>query len=259
MKPLYCLAALAFAAQPVYAGSWYEKKAKGALLYDLYKKAGVPERAVQRTFEFLDLNSDKDFNVRADDHLVRKEIANKNYAIVIDFSKPSTQRRLYLLNLKTGQVEKYFVAHGINTGDIEAEKFSNAIDSRKSSLGLYLTGSSYVGKHGESIYLYGLEKSNDRAFERAIVMHGASYVSMDFLGKHGRMGRSWGCPVVSDAIIKKLIPIIKEGAVVYAYHKDLMPMTQTSPTVQNVSNNKAKTSKNSNNIVPQEIDPRDRH
>ncbi|MDG0818249.1 murein L,D-transpeptidase catalytic domain family protein [Bdellovibrio svalbardensis] len=255
MKPLYCLAALAFVAQPVYAGSWYEKKAKGALLYDTYKKAGVPEQAVQRTFEFLDINEEKEFKVRAADRLVSKEITNKNYAIVIDFSKPSSERRLYLLNLKTGDVEKYYVAHGVNTGDDEAEKFSNTPDSKKSSLGLYLTGSPYVGKHGESLYLYGLEKSNDRAFERSIVMHGASYVSTDFLDKYGRMGRSWGCPAVSQAIIKKLIPIIKDGAVVYAYHKDLMPMTQTSPTVQNVSNNKTKTSNNSEDIVPEEIDP----
>ncbi len=255
MKPLYCLAALAFVAQPVYAGSWYEKKAKGALLYDTYRKAGVPEQAVQRTFEFLDLNDDKEFKVRADDQLVSKEIANKNYAIIIDFSRPSSERRLFLLNLKTGEVDKYFVAHGVNTGDDDAEKFSNTPDSKKSSLGIYITGSSYVGKHGESLHLYGVEKSNDRAFERSIVMHGASYVSMDFLDKYGRMGRSWGCPAVSQAIIKKLIPIIKDGAVVYAYHKDLMPMTKTSPAIQNVGNNKAKASGNSNEVMPEEIDP----
>lgn len=255
MKPLYCLAALVFIAPPVYAGSWYEKKANGALLYDLYKKAGVPEQAVQRTFEFLDLNETKEIKVRADDKLVSKEIDNKNYAVIIDFTKPSSERRLYLMNLKTGQVDKYFVAHGVNTGDDDAERFSNLPDSRKSSLGLYLTGGSYVGKHGESIYLYGLEKSNDRAFERNIVMHGATYVSMDFLDKYGRMGRSWGCPAVSEAIIRKLIPLIKEGAVVYAYHKDLMPITQTSPAVQNVSKNKANAANNSNSVMPEEIDP----
>lgn len=256
MKPLYCLAALAFIAQPVYAGSsYYNRKSKGVLLYDLYKKAGVPEQALQRTFEFLDLNSEKEFKVRADERLVTKEIANKNYAVIIDFTKPSSSRRLYLLNLNTGAVEKYYVAHGVNSGDDDAEKFSNIPDSRKSSLGLYLTGGSYVGKHGESLYLYGLEKSNDRAFERAIVMHGASYVSMDFLDKYGRMGRSWGCPAVSQQIIKKLIPLLKDGAVVYAYHKDLMPLTMTSPAIQNVGKNKGSATNDSNNVMPEEIEP----
>ncbi|QDK37628.1 murein L,D-transpeptidase catalytic domain family protein [Bdellovibrio sp. NC01] len=256
MKPLYGLAALAFIAQPVYAGSsFYTRKSKGVLLYDLYRKAGVPTPALQRTFEFLDLNSEKEFKVRADERLVTKEITNKNYAVIIDFTKPSSSRRLYLLNLNTGAVEKFYVAHGVNTGDDDAEKFSNIPDSRKSSLGLYLTGGSYVGKHGESLYLYGLEKSNDRAFERAIVMHGATYVSMDFLDKYGRMGRSWGCPAVSQQIIKKLIPLLKDGAVVYAYHKDLMPVAVTSPTVQNVGNNKGSTTDNSNNVMPEEIEP----
>ena len=255
-RPLYCIAALGFTAPPIYAASsWYDKKVKGSLLYDLYKKAGVPEPAVQRTFEFLDLNGSKEFKVKEDDSLVTKEIANKNYVAIIDFSKPSSSRRLFVLNLKTGGVDKYFVAHGVNTGQDDAEKFSNIPDSKKSSLGFYLTGSTYVGKHGQSLHLYGLEKSNDKAYERDIVMHGASYVSVDFLDKYGRMGRSWGCPAVSEAIIKKLVPILKDGAVVYAYHKDLMPVTQTSPAVQDVGNNQANTSGNSDNVMPEEIDP----
>lgn len=256
MKPVYCLAAFIFIAPPLYAASsWYEKKAQGQLLYDLYTKAGVPQAAVQRTFEFLDLNENKEFKVKADDKVIEKEITNKNFAVIIDFSKPSSTRRLYLLNLKTGQVEKYYVAHGVNTGEDSATRFSNVPDSRKSSLGLYLTGSEYSGKHGDSLYLYGLEPSNNRAFERNIVMHGAEYVSLDFLDKYGRMGRSWGCPAVSKAIIKKLLPLLKDGAVIYAYHKDLMPVTQTSPAIQNVSNDKENTANNSHSIVPEEIDP----
>ena len=255
-KPLYCLAALVFTTPPIYAAtSWYDKKVKGTLLYDMYKKAGVPEPALQRTFEFLDLNDNKEFKVKADNETVTKEIDNKNYAVIIDFSKPSSSRRLYLMNLTSGQVEKYYVAHGVNTGEDDAQKFSNIPDSKKSSLGFYLTGSPYVGKHGQSLHLYGLEKSNDKAFERDIVMHGASYVSVDFLDKYGRMGRSWGCPAVSEAIIKKLIPILKDGAVVYAYHKDLMPVARTSPAVQNVGDNQTSTASHSDNVMPEELNP----
>lgn len=162
---------------------------------------------------------------------------------------------MYFLNLESGAVEKYFVAHGVNTGEDQAISFSNIIDSRKSSLGFFLTGSTYIGSKGESLILHGLEKSNDRAFERAIVMHGAPYVSMDFLNKYGRMGRSWGCPAVSDAINKKLLPNIKDGAILYAYHKDLMPVTQTSPTIQNVGGNQKSTSEDGNKVVPEELNP----
>lgn len=238
------------------ASSWYDVKINDVLLYDSFKQAGVPEAAIQRTFEFLDINKEKTVNVRSEAHkFVSKTISNKNYAIVIDYSKPSSEPRLFLLNFTNGHVDKYFVAHGVNTGENEAEKFSNIPDSKKTSLGFYLTGGTYQGSHGESLYLYGLEQSNDRAFERAIVMHGASYVSMNFLEKYGRMGRSWGCPAVSEAIIKKLIPLVKEGAVIYAYHKELMPVTQTSPAVQSVSDNKENTPANGQNVVPEEVNP----
>lgn len=255
MKFVYCAASILLMASNSFASSWYEKKIQGKLLYDLYKKAGVPEAALTRTFEFLDLNGNKEFTIRINDKLVPKTISNKDYAIIIDFSKPSSSRRLYFLNLNNGNVEKYFVAHGINTGEDTAISFSNTVNSKKSSLGFFITGSTYYGSHGESLYLHGLEKSNDRAFERAIVMHGAPYVSMDFLEKYGRMGRSWGCPAVSESINQKLLPYIKNGAVFYAYHKDLMSVAQTSPTVQEVSRNKEHAASNSNKIMPEELNP----
>lgn len=244
-----------FMASQSRAGSWYERKVEGKLLYDLYKEAGVPTSALERTFEFLDLNEDKEFTVNLHQEKTTKKISNKDYAVIIDYSKPSSTRRLYFLNLKDGKVEKYYVAHGVNTGEDEALSFSNQMDSKKSSLGFFITGSSYQGSHGESLFLHGLEKSNDRAFERAIVMHGADYVSLDFLEKYGRMGRSWGCPAVSPAINKKLLPLIKNGAVFYAYHKDLMPVTQTSPTIQNVGNDQKNAPENSNKVVPEELNP----
>lgn len=255
MKVVFCLTTILMVSSQALAESWFEKKISGKLLYDLYKEAGVPPTAVERTFEFLDLNENKEFKVKLNQGLKNVKIANKKYAIIIDFSKPSSSRRLYFLNLESGVVEKYFVAHGVNTGEDLAISFSNIIDSRKSSLGFFLTGSTYIGSKGESLILHGLEKSNDRAFERAIVMHGAAYVSMDFLNKYGRMGRSWGCPAVSEAINKKLLPNIKDGAILYAYHKDLMPVTQTSPTIQNVGGDQKSTPEDGNKVVPEELNP----
>nr|WP_295906041.1 murein L,D-transpeptidase catalytic domain family protein [uncultured Bdellovibrio sp.] len=254
MKSLVCFAVL-LSTSMCFADSWYTKKIEGKLLYDLYKDSGVPKEALERTFEFLDINDQKEFKVKLYDEPTTKKIANKNYAVIIDYSKPSSSRRLYLLDLKKGTVEKYYVAHGVNSGEDEAVSFSNQIDSKKSSLGFYITGSTYEGNHGESLYLHGLEKSNNNAFERAIVMHGASYVSMDFLEQYGRMGRSWGCPAVSEAISQKILPLIKGGAVLYAYHKSLMSVTQASPTVQNVSRDKEQTAEDSHEVVPEELNP----
>jgi hypothetical protein len=224
---------LPFAAQ----ASLYTQKVKGVFLYDLFKKAGVPEGALQRTFEFLDLNQNKTINVRADGEMIAKNIAKKNYTVIVDFTRPSSEKRFFLLNLVTGQVEKYYVAHGVNTGLNESLYFANIIDSHKSSLGFYLTGSKYEGSNGESVRLFGLEKSNSLAFERSIVLHSASYVSLDYLEKYGRLGHSWGCFVVSEGIIEKLSKILQDGAIIYAYHEKLMTVAQTSPAVQNVRHN----------------------
>lgn len=236
-------------------GSWFEKKVNGKLLYDHFKEAGVPLPALERTFELLDINDNKEFKVKLYVDYKSIKISNKNYVVIIDYSQPSSTKRLYFLNLISGKAEKYYVAHGVNTGDDIARSFSNEMNSKKTSLGFYITGSTYIGSHGESLFLHGIEKSNSRAFERAIVLHGADYVSMEFLNKYRRMGRSWGCPAVSKAISKKLLPFIKNGAVLYAYHKDLMPVTQTSPSVQEVSSDQTNTSGNGNEIVPEEINP----
>ncbi|MGZ3772210.1 MAG: murein L,D-transpeptidase catalytic domain family protein [Pseudobdellovibrionaceae bacterium] len=256
MKSVLCLLTMLLITSQSFAESWFDKKINGKYLYDLFAEAAVPKTAIDRTFEFLDLNENKEFKVKISDNDYKTaKISNKKYGVIIDFSKPSSERRLFLLNFETGAVEKYFVAHGVNTGQDLATSFSNKTDSKKTSLGFYLTGSTYVGSHGESLTLHGLEKSNDNAFERAIVMHGASYVSMDFLDKYGRMGRSWGCPAVSDAIIKKLNPLLKDGAILYAYHKDLMPMTQTSPAIQNMGSDQKGTSENSDQVMPEEQNP----
>jgi hypothetical protein len=139
---------------------------------------------------------------------------------VIDYSLPSTQPRLWVLDLAHGEVLFHeLVAHGAGTGDNYAARFSNTMDSRQTSLGLFLTGGTYEGGNGYSLRLQGLEKGvNDRAEARSIVMHGAWYVSHEQIQRQGRLGRSWGCPALSQDIAPRVIDTIKNGSFVYSYY-----------------------------------------
>ncbi|WKZ57859.1 MAG: murein L,D-transpeptidase catalytic domain family protein [Bdellovibrionota bacterium] len=130
---------------------------------------------------------------------------------VIDYSLPSTQKRFWLFDLKRPRLLlEDWVAHGKNSGENEARLFSNAIGSLQSSLGLFRVGQPYRGKHGESLRLLGLDRGfNDRAIDRAIVLHSASYVSPEFIRAHQRLGRSFGCPVVSPHIIDQVVDAFK--------------------------------------------------
>jgi hypothetical protein len=141
---------------------------------------------------------------------------------VIDYSKPSSQKRLWVFDLTTRElVYEELVAHGQGTGADLATRFSNDNESHQTSLGLFVTDTTYVGKNGYSLRLDGLDKGyNDRARERAIVMHGAPYVSQSFVKANGRLGRSWGCPAVSDAVARELIDSVKGGGLVFAYYPD---------------------------------------
>ena len=141
---------------------------------------------------------------------------------VIDFSRPSTQRRLWVYDLRSRELlfEEH-VSHGRNSGHDVPTAFSNEEGSYKSSLGLFRTAEGYIGKHGYSLRLDGLEKGfNDRARERAIVIHGAEYVNATVARAQGRLGRSLGCPAVRPAIAKDLIDAVKEGGLLFAYYPD---------------------------------------
>lgn len=138
---------------------------------------------------------------------------------VIDYSLPSTEPRLWVLDLEKGEVLYHeLVAHGAGTGENYATRFSNVKDSRQTSLGLFRTGGTYMGGNGYSLKLQGLDKGvNDRAEERHIVMHGAWYVSAEHVRAQGRLGRSWGCPAVSEAVAPEIIDTIKGGSFVFSY------------------------------------------
>lgn len=141
---------------------------------------------------------------------------------VIDYSRPSTDQRLWVFDLATRQLlYEQLVAHGSGSGDNFATMFSNDLESHQSSLGLFLTSDTYVGKNGYSLRLDGLEPGvNDRARDRAIVVHGASYVSAATADALGRLGRSWGCPALDPAIARPLIDRIKGGGLLFAYYPD---------------------------------------
>jgi len=147
------------------------------------------------------------------------EIANKKYITVIDFTKPSYVKRMYIFNLETGEVKRHLVAHGKNSGYIYATDLSNEIGSNKSSRGFFLTGEEYQGDHGSSLRLYGLEKGiNDYAYRREIVIHSADWVSYKAVFLNGgRLGRSWGCPAVPISEVDEIIGKIKDGSLLYIY------------------------------------------
>ena len=146
-------------------------------------------------------------------------LINDNIISIIDFSLPSTEKRLYVVDLKNYQVlYKTYVAHGKNSGGLMANSFSNKPSSNKSSLGFYKTLGTYTGKHGYSLKLQGLERGiNDNAYQRAIVMHGADYVSPNYIPKLGYIGRSQGCPAVASKEATPIINAIKDGSCLFIY------------------------------------------
>src|SRR5262245_47994743 len=141
---------------------------------------------------------------------------------VIDYSKPSSERRLWVFDLKSHElVYEELVAHGQGSGANMATAFSNNDESHQTSLGLFVTGDTYSGKNGYSLRLDGLDDGvNDRARDRAIVMHSAPYVSEAFVKANGRLGRSWGCPAISNDIARQMIDRVKGGSLVFAYYPD---------------------------------------
>jgi hypothetical protein len=127
-----------------------------------------------------------------------------------------------VFDLRTGEVRfRELVAHGKGTGENLAEHFSDAMDSHQSSLGLFVTRDTYMGNNGYSLRLDGLEPGfNSRARERAIVMHGAAYVDATVAARQGRLGRSWGCPAMREAIARDVIDLVRGGGVLFSYYPD---------------------------------------
>lgn len=146
-------------------------------------------------------------------------INNQRYLTIVDFNKPSNQERLYVIDMYNNELPiQTFVAHGRNSGTLFATKFSNKQRSNQSSLGFYVTGMPYIGKHGRSLELIGIEQGiNDNVKQRSIVLHGASYVSNYFIQHTGYIGRSQGCPAVPNNQIDEIIDIIQGQSCLFIY------------------------------------------
>lgn len=162
-----------------------------------------------------------DYALKGYNYLLNKKLLSKSEVLtIIDYSKPSSIKRLYVLDMISGKVLlNSLVAHGKNSGLEYASDFSNEAESHKTSLGFFITSNTYNGCNGYSLKLKGCEKGiNDKATERAIVMHGAAYANENFLQGNGYLGRSFGCPAVPEKINKKIIDVIKNGSCVFLYH-----------------------------------------
>lgn len=154
-----------------------------------------------------------------------KESGNvgKDFLTIVDYSLPSTEKRLWIIDTKENKiVMNSLVAHGKNSGQNYATSFSNKNESNKSSLGFFVTGETYNGKHGLSLRLDGLERGvNDGARNRSIVMHAADYVSDAFAKVHHRLGLSHGCPALPANLSAKIIATIKGKSCLFIYHPSM--------------------------------------
>lgn len=162
------------------------------------------------------------FNMALDGFYLLKDkgLVQKNILTLVDFSLSSNFKRMWVIDLEKNIILfQTLVAHGRNTGEEFAKVFSNKAESYQSSIGFYATAETYNGKHGMSLKLDGLEKGlNDKARERAVVMHGADYVSETFIKQNKRLGRSQGCPAVPVEMNGKIINIIKNKSCLFIYH-----------------------------------------
>jgi hypothetical protein len=194
----------------------------GRLLFDSYTQKGIDRQAINLIFRMFDFNQGR--------------IENQSYALLVDFSLPSVQKRMFLLNLINGQVESFLVSHGINSGVLATRKFSNFFNSWQSSLGFYYAQGSYISeKNGLSLALDGVDKSNSNARLRGIVLHGAKYATEEFIRRYGRLGWSEGCFAVDRTFVEYLVGKLSRGSILLAYHRDLMALSRQYPDRQNLS------------------------
>jgi hypothetical protein len=150
------------------------------------------------------------------------DVPRDSIITIIDYTRPSAEERLLVLDLDArALLYTSLVAHGMNSGEECAETFSNEPGSLQTSLGFYVTGQEYIGVHGKAMRLSGVDTTfNDRAEERYIVVHGAWYCTDDFVEEYGRLGRSWGCPVLPPDVAPEIIDTIKGGTCLFAYYDD---------------------------------------
>ena len=150
------------------------------------------------------------------------DIEGDSRLAVIDYSMPSTEKRLWVFDLASGDVVfNEHVAHGQGSGGNMTTAFSNDDGSHQTSLGLFRTAETYHGGNGYSMRMDGLDAGyNDNARDRLIVMHGADYVNPAATASLGRLGRSWGCPAVRRAVAQDMIDLLKDGQLLFSYYPE---------------------------------------
>ncbi|EGQ9815157.1 murein L,D-transpeptidase catalytic domain family protein [Vibrio parahaemolyticus] len=180
----------------------------------------VSQQVIENTYKEAKLNGVIDFKLFRDAFIAYQKTPDRKKSIltIIDYSKPSTEKRFYVVDVnKKKLIYNTYVAHGVNSGKKTATQFSNVVNSRKTSLGTFLTDTTYYGSNGYSLRLDGLSSGlNDKARERYIVVHGANYANPSFIKKNGYLGRSWGCPALPQKLSREIIDTIKGGSVIYA-------------------------------------------
>ena len=182
-------------------------------ILSLYEEMNLQERGLDtdvfsmalKGFELLNNNGD---------------LNNNSIVTIIDFDQPSYNKRMYIVDLESHQLlYQTYTSHGRNSGKDYATSFSNTPSSNKSSLGFYVTSSTYYGANGYSLKLIGKEKNiNDNALARAIVIHGADYVSENNIDNMGYLGRSFGCPALVPKLTRPIIDLIKNGSCLFIYN-----------------------------------------
>ncbi|SHK31357.1 L,D-transpeptidase catalytic domain [Hymenobacter psychrotolerans DSM 18569] len=180
-------------------------------LHDLYRDLNVESQGLR--YAVFEKAMTGYLNLQHDGQLTD----DKQLLTVIDFELPSTEKRLWVLDLAAKEVKFHtLVAHGHNSGENVATTFSNQNESNMSSLGFYVTQGEYVGKHGRSLKLNGVDEGfNTNALARAVVMHGADYVSEEFIQQYGRLGRSLGCPALPMDEKDEIIEAVNGGTCMF--------------------------------------------
>ncbi|WEK35450.1 MAG: murein L,D-transpeptidase catalytic domain family protein [Candidatus Pseudobacter hemicellulosilyticus] len=196
---------------PVHTGNFH-KMAWSLAKMAVYDSLGLEDLGLSRSVFQMAL--------RGMEKLQHTGLVKTSILSIVDFSKPSSQKRLFIIDLESYQLLfNTLVAHGMASGKEMASIFSNKSGSHKSSLGFYVTGQTYQGSNGYSLKLSGVEKGiNDYAMRRAIVMHGADYVSESWVDMQGYIGRSQGCPAVPPELSRPIIDEIKDGSCLFIYH-----------------------------------------
>ena len=210
MKRLLAAFALAFMAVHGFAKPCAETPPESLVSSLLHQAPGLRLRVLKLALDATACASEKGL------------VKRRNLLTVIDYSLPSSEPRMFIFDMAAHRLLfRELVAHGKNSGGDRASFFSNSPGSQASSVGLFVTADPYFGGNGYSLRLRGLEEGvNDMAWDRAIVMHGAYYVSREAIKVLGRLGRSWGCPAVRAEIAKKVIDTVRGGSPVFAYYPD---------------------------------------